>query len=499
MLKNGAKMKTSIKYKLFLAMLLATGAVVVCMFLIMKWSFHRGFLNYVNTLEKQHLVQLKTDLEEAYAENGSWDFLRLNPLEWKRILTVSHSEIREEHDFSDVQREPFRRAPPEMPPEIGKGAFPPGPFPPPPGVGRFESRVKLLDSQKNRICGNRDTSGNLPLHALVHQQKTIGYLSLIPPKAPPMPHQLRFVKERNMAMGLTALAMFLIAACLSLPIANQLVRPIRALVRATRELSSGNYQTRTDVSGQDELGQLARDFNTLAETLDENEKARRQWVADISHELRTPLAVLRGEIEAIQDGIRESNSENMAVLHSEVLRLTGLVNDLYELSMSDIGALSYQKTEVDPVQVLEQALESFHPRFEDKNIRIKTRFPLHPVEDLWADPQRLSQLYVNILENSFNYTDPGGCLEVRVDRDRDIISIDFLDSAPEVAEKDLPRLFDRLFRVESSRSRAHGGAGLGLSICRNIVEAHQGSVEAKSSPLGGLWIAVKLPLKASES
>jgi len=480
-------------------MLLATGAVVVAMFLIMKWSFNRGFLNYVNNLEKEHLVRLKADLETAYALAGSWDFLIQNPAGWDRILAGSRPRKRPGNDPPPGDGGPPFPKPLGMPPGNGREMLPPVP-PSHRNLGPFEARLTLLDSQKNHLCGHPGTpAGDMPLHPLVYQEKTIGYLRLVTPKAPPEAHQMRFLKEQKLAMALIALAMLLIAACLSLPIANQMVRPIRSLVRATRELSSGNYRTRAKVVGQDELGQLARDFNTLAMTLEENEKARRQWVADISHELRTPLAVLRAEIEAIQDGIRNAGPESLKALHGEVLNLTRLVNDLYELSMSDIGALSYKKIDVDPVHLLNLTLEGFKPRLGKKNIRVLSRFPDQSAAGLWADPQRLCQLFSNLVENSLYYTDPDGLLEIRVHAGDGELHIDFLDSPPGVSEQNLPRLFDRLYRVEASRSRAHGGAGLGLSICKNIVFAHQGRMEAKPSPHGGLWIAIILPLKAEES
>ncbi|MBN2427927.1 MAG: HAMP domain-containing protein [Deltaproteobacteria bacterium] len=502
-------MKITIKYKLFFAMLLAAGAVVICMFLIMKWSFHSGFLNYINTLEEQALVRLKTDLEKAYAEEGSWDFLRQNPMAWGRFLDNSQPEELQRtphpaqrgsgfppprNNPSPIEKvRPFP-GPPGGPPNGPGTIFPPAPFNRP-HSGPFGARVTLLDVQKNPVCGI--PAGPLEgknLNTLLHGEKIIGYLNLVPPQAPPSAQQLRFWKEQKLAMALIALAMFLIAACLSLPIANQLVRPIRTLVRATRELTSGNYSIRAAVSSNDELGQLSRDFNTLALTLEENEKARQQWVADISHELRTPLAVLRGEIEAIQDGIRSAGAEGMETLHAEVLRLTRLVDDLYELSMSDIGALSYKKTEVNPVHLLELTLEGFSSRLENKNIAILTRVPTQDIKGLWADPQRLGQLFANIIENSLNYTNADGRLEIHLNESDGELCIDFLDSAPGVPEADLPRVFERLYRVESSRSRAHGGAGLGLSLCKNIVEAHEGCVAAKLSPHGGLWVAIKLPL-----
>jgi two-component system sensor histidine kinase BaeS len=228
-------------------------------------------------------------------------------------------------------------------------------------------------------------------------------------------------------------------------------------------------------------------------TLEKNEQARRQWVADISHELRTPLAVLRGEIEALQDGVRQPTPAAVASLHAEVLRIGRLVDDLYQLALSDIGALNYRKDRVSLTGVLEDALEAFRPEFERKGIVLQYAPPPREIL-LFADPERLHQLFANLLENSLRYTDEEGRLEVALGQERGMAILTLRDSAPGVSAADLERLFDRLYRVEGSRSRASGGAGLGLSICRNIVEAHGGDIAAVSSPLGGVAVTVKLPL-----
>jgi two-component system sensor histidine kinase BaeS len=248
------------------------------------------------------------------------------------------------------------------------------------------------------------------------------------------------------------------------------------------------------VGRSDELGQLARDFNSLALALEKNEQARRQWVADISHELRTPLTVLRGEIEALQDGVRQPNPQAIGSLHGEVLRLGRLVDDLYQLALSDLGALTYRKTEAHLDELLDQAIEPLKEEFSRKGIALQVDRPAGSHLTLLADPERLHQLFGNLLENSLKYTDAGGRLDIRLETTADEAVIHFSDSAPGVTGPELDKLFDRLYRVENSRNRHTGGAGLGLSICRNIVEAHEGTIIARPSPLGGVWITVRLPI-----
>ena len=366
-------------------------------------------------------------------------------------------------------------------------------LPKPEQLRRFEARVVLLDASGELLYGFPQLLKEVTYTPLEYQDRVVGRLGLAPQKRLMDDLQLQFVKEQKTALGLIAAGIVLLAALLTLPTTAKLVRPVKALAATTRQLTSGNYQVRTPVISSDELGALSRDFNPLADTLLKNEQARRQWVADISHELRTPLAILRGEIEAIQDQVRAVTPLTVNTLHEEVLHLSRLVDDLNELAMSDLGALTYQKEMVAPTELLGKVLESYQQRLTDH--QISTSIDLSSGSDLTllADPNRLHQLFANLLENSLRYTDSGGRLEVRTESDRDRLTIHFVDSSPGVSDSDLPRLFERLFRVESSRARASGGAGLGLSICRNIVEAHGGTIEAKPSPLGGLWVTVTLP------
>lgn len=445
-------MKIKIQQRLFLAILAAAALAVISMFFIVHWSLSRGFLQYVNKIENE---KLSTALLQAYTEQGSWDFLQDDPANWPKSL----------------QR------------------VMPG--------GKFDARLLLLDENLEPIFGNIGEKKGEHLAPLIHQGRVVSYLLLHPKEEISDAHQIGFVKQQELAMLLIAGVILLLSIMFSLFIARRLVRPINALAAGTHRLAGGDYTIRVPASSSDELGQLARDFNALALVLGNNEKAHRQWVADISHELRTPVAILRGEIEALQDGVRALEPEAIRSLHSEVLHLGRLIDDLYQLSLSDIGALTYRKEQLEPASLLRQVVESFRPKFAREGITLGVTLP-PPQGLIFADRERLHQLFTNLLDNTLKYTNSGGRLEVVMQEGQGKVLIDFRDSEPGVPAREVERLFERFFRVEGSRSRDSGGAGLGLAICRNIVEAHEGTIEARPSPLGGLWISITLPLIEGE-
>ena len=285
-----------------------------------------------------------------------------------------------------------------------------------------------------------------------------------------------------------------LSVLLTFPVTIHLLGPIKELTNGTRLLIGGQFKTRIPVKRGDELGQLSKDFNVLAMTLEENEKARKQWVADISHELRTPLSILRGDLEALQDGVRALDPAAIESLHSETLHLERLVNDLYELSMSDCGALTYKMRDIDPVSLLKDTIGLSKKRFDEKGIDLMLNIPEKQSPLMRGDPDRINQLYTNLLSNSLRYTNEPGKLEIFTELSSDRVVVTMQDSAPGVSRDQLPKLFDRLFQADSSRSRGGRGAGIGLTICKNIVDAHQGTITADESCYGGLKIRVELPL-----
>lgn len=473
-------MRLNITHRVFLAILAANAIIVLSMLLIMQWSMDRGFLRYVNQLEQNRMERLATKLGKVYGASRGWGFIQKSPDTISRLIGETIAES----------------SPPPPPPFANKQ--PSQPEPPPIGLSyRFEKRIIVLDTGKNRVFGTSDPSGIQLFKPISNRGKVVGYLGLLPRKILSDTHQMKFVKEQKFVFALTALLMLLVAAAISLPLARLLVSPLKKLAAATSHLSSGRYDIRVTVDSDDEFGHLSRDFNALALSLDKNEHARRQFVADISHELRTPLAILGGEIEAIQDGLQDLSLESISSLQVEVFRINRLVDDLYQLALSDVGALAYRKADINVADILVEALNRARPKLKESDLTVNALMPSAPVV-IYADADRLAQLFDNLLDNSGKYTDAGGTIEVSIESGAGYVTVNIKDSGPGVTEEERKKLFDRLYRVEGSRSRSSGGAGLGLAICRNIVEAHEGAIEALHSPLGGIWMKITLPLSGGK-
>jgi two-component system sensor histidine kinase BaeS len=499
-------MKSGITFKLFLALFLAASLAVLCSTLVMQWNLHRGFLKLVNTIDRSALPRLAARLEEQYRNGVTWEAIRRDPMEWRLLIDASLPELvltpEEEMKFGAPPPgggRPFRPPPPggEMPfllPHRLPGSDGSRPRLPHQLVRQFDQRLFLLDAERRIIIGRPEPDSAAEVIPLHKQGKLIGYLGLRHQEQLPDSPQRGFLKEQKLAFAIVAGVVVLLSALLSLLLATRLVRPLKKITEATHGLAQGTYSVRVPVVSDDELGRLATDFNTLALAMENNEKARRQWVADISHELRTPLTFLRSQVEAILDGVRQPTTEAMQAMHHEIMRFKRLVDDLYQLSMSDVGAQTYRKEEVAVSAILADMVAIHRPHFMAKNIDLVCEAPEEKFA-IFGDAERLGQLFGNLLDNSLKYTDPGGMLRIQITRDDGRVFLDFQDSDPAVPEPELDKLFDRLYRVDSSRNRSSGGAGLGLAICRNIVEAHEGIIEARTSPLGGVWIRVNLPCR----
>lgn len=464
--------------KLLLAFLLTAAVLVLGMAGSVNWTFERGLQNYLYQKEIEQLDKLIPVLENLYAQHGSWEALRDNP----RLLRHAVRTLL-------GRRRPPSHAPPpaHYPPRHAHEDRPPRPPRPP------RPRIHLFDRNYQLILGREAPMSRDTLRPLHQNGDIIGWVGIARHRIIDDSLAAAFHSQQRRNYLLIALLALLVSGLAAWLLVAQLLAPIRRITAGANALSKGAYQTRVKIYSQDELGQLAADFNHLADTLEHNEQARRQWIADISHELRTPLAVLRGEIEAMQDGVRQLNPHNLKSLHAETLSLNKLVDDLYELTLSDLGALDYRFETLDIATILNASLNAFSPRFTAKNLHIDNQ--ISGAINIRADSRRLTQLFSNLLENSLRYTHDGGSLQLSQSRTTDRIILQFADSAPNVPDAALPHLFERLYRVDKSRSRILGGAGLGLSICRNIVNAHQGNITASHSPLGGLCVHVELPLR----
>lgn len=458
-------MKLSISTKLFVAVSAGVLLVILSMGLATSWSFGRGFLGYINEQALERMATVVPRLASAYAREGNWAFMRNRPDRWFDIMRPDPDEERVTHDL----RTPLAS-------DLTGALF----------------RIALLDKDRKRVTGYTAIGEDALVSPIVVAGETVGWLAVTPFQSVTEAGGERFQQYQlrtSLVMGVFSL---LLAMLIAWWIARTLLEPVKRVAAATHRLAGGDYSSRVAVASHDEVGQLARDFNQLAYTLERNEKMRREFMADVSHELRTPLSVLRGELEAIEDGVRSLDPNTMKSLLGEVGMLSKLVDDLYELSLADIGALTYRKAPCMLNDVLENSLAMYRERFAARQLQLDLELPREPME-LLADASRLQQLFSNLLENSLRYTDVNGRLRISVGGDRDTVRIDFLDSGPGVSASQLPRLFERFYRGESSRNREHGGAGLGLAICRSIANAHDGSLVADHSPYGGLWLTLRLP------
>ncbi|MCL4144015.1 UNVERIFIED_CONTAM: hypothetical protein GTU68_050168 [Idotea baltica] len=284
------------------------------------------------------------------------------------------------------------------------------------------------------------------------------------------------------------------AGIFSLIIAAFLVRffllPLKELDKGAKALSQGDFTRKIQINGHDELAELGHAFNSLAFSLAKQKETREQWITDISHELRTPIAVLRSEIEAMQDGIRKLDIKYINSMHYQVLNLAQLVEDLYLLSCSDSGIYPAHLKPLELIQLVDNLVTKFEHRLQEKNLVLDRKYSTSTRLEVWADEKTLNQLMANLLENSLRYTDEFGTVAISINGDEHQIELKVEDSAPSVKSHQLSRLFDRLYRVDQSRSRQFGGSGLGLSICKSIVDSHNGEIKAGISSLGGLAITV---------
>jgi len=309
-----------------------------------------------------------------------------------------------------------------------------------------------------------------------------------------------------------ALGLALMVVLLGGTLAHFFFKPLINTSRLIHRMAMGEIELQPlPVIRHDEVGDVAEGFNFLLSRLDEvteqklaaermrlAEKERtatmlRQWMADTSHELRTPIAVLQAQIEAIQDGVFTVDAKRLGVLHHEVLGVSRLVNDLFALARSDTNQLECRIEPVDILGLLDDAVTAFHERFAEAGLEI--RWPGHAEDGpmVSGDAMRLRQVLSNLLENSLRYTDAGGRLQLEWSvQDNDLL-LHFDDTAPAVPPEALPRLFERFYRVDVSRSRASGGSGLGLCLCRSYVEAQGGTITVRASPLGGLGATIRLP------
>lgn len=490
-------MKVRLVYKIIAAFVLTSILMLALMVGFLQFQASRNFADYVANRELESLDSFVEELAKVYEEHNGWEPLQDNPRYWHRLVS---SDFRSKED-SDEGPPMERNDPEKRPPgrDRGQPHRPPrgNPFTmmKPPSWDPFliGPRLSLLDGQKEIVIGMASSTEEQIMTAIEVGGKIVGWLALEKRKSLSHPLDKDFLKQQYKAFYVIGCGILVIAIIVSFLLSRHLLAPIRRLINGTQALASRRFDIRIDVDTGDELGQLATDFNTMARTIEKYEEMRQQWISDIAHELRNPLSILRGEIEAMQDGVRDMNTEIIESLHAEVLQLSKIVEELHTLSLAETGAICFKMEPVPLTKLLRDSLAFFETRFNRHGIEVESRLGDALDCSITGDADRLKQVFTNVLENTLRFTDPPGKLKVWQEVNAGRVALFFEDTTPGVPEASLDRLFDRLYRVDPSRSRNLGGSGLGLAICKKIVESFEGTIAAMNAASGGLLIVIEFP------
>ena len=375
------------------------------------------------------------------------------------------------------------------------------------------------------------------------------------------PREREFAQRLNRSIMLAGGIAGLSALVLGLLLTESLARPLRAVRDAARRIGSGELSVRVPLRSEDEVGDVAEAFNQMAADLERNEQQRRTMMADIAHELRTPLSVIRGQVEALEDGVFPLTHDNLAPIRDQSLLLARLVDDLRDLALAEAGRLPLECDEVDLRALAHRVVAAFRPHAHAKGITLTIDDPAfarspharaggaaegsptaaeHPptpspstrgpgysgaraggegvpqpaaglpapsprtrgegggggnaVPPIWADAQRIEQVFANLLSNAVRHTPEGGRINITLSAGGDQVQVRIQDTGPGIPPEDLPHIFDRFYRADKARSRAEGGTGLGLSIARRLAQAHGGDIAVASAPGQGATFTVTLPV-----
>lgn len=452
-------MRATLFVKLFLMQLLAAAVLVAGAIGVLSLYTGQNFADYLRARDAEIYREVAEEIGRRYAATADLQAAA----EGVRALRPPRGKSRDGRPGSRRRERP------------------PGPPPPP---------AFLLDAAGQPLGAAPSDPQGLERAAIESGGKVVGFIAW-PRNGLAQDMDAAFTLRQGRAYLLISCAAILLAALFAALLARRAARPIRELSAASAALARRDFTARVSVTGTDEIGRLAGDFNRLAEALQGYDLRQRQWLADVAHELRNPLAILRAQIDAVLDGVRAPDDQALGTLAGEVARLEAIVAQLHLLSLAESGGLNLQAVDLDLAGLVADAVARYAPRFAAAGFDLRCAVDGGPYV-ISADQQRIEAVLANLLENALRYATPPGPVTVRVADAGDTLLLAVADGGPGVPVDALPRLFDRLFRVDPSR-RAGGGAGLGLAIVRSIVVAHGGFVRAQRSAAGGLEVQCHWP------
>jgi two-component system sensor histidine kinase BaeS len=308
----------------------------------------------------------------------------------------------------------------------------------------------------------------------------------------PSPREKEFAGALDRGILAVAAAAAALAILLTALLSKRIFGPIESLTRAARAMEAGERDRRVGTAGEDEVGELARAFDAMADAVARQEELRRRLVADVAHELRAPLTNIRGQIEAMQDGLVPPQPAALESLHEETMALARLADDLQDLALAEAGELKMSFAPVHLEEAVGRAVAAHQSRAQSAGVRLETDIPAS-LPHVRADERRLGQILRNLVENALAHTPGGGRIGLSAEVRDGHALVTVADTGSGIAAEDLPRVFERFYRSDESRSRQTGGAGLGLPIVRQMVLGHGGEISIESEPGRGTAVRFTLP------
>jgi len=375
------------------------------------------------------------------------------------------------------------------------------------GVQKLIEKIKktynsqiVLANEEGTIVG--DTSGgmtgsiseeelSLKIATLGEAKDPTGFLFLRDRKRSQL--EKIFLSSVNRSITVAAVLSILAAVILTAIYSRRTLKPIQELTSAAEKISRGELDQEVRVKSRDEVGKLASAFNSMAEDLKEQERLRKNMVSDVAHELRSPLTKTHGYLEAIKEGRMEAKPRVIDSLYKNSELLKKLVDDLHDLARAEAGKLDLEEQPILLRDIVKRAIESVRVKLEEKGIDLKVDSGEDALLDV--DPDRVHQVLQNLIDNAVIHVEEGGHIRINTDLEDGYVRVSVSDDGEGIPEKDLPHIFNRFYRVDSSRSRSSGGTGLGLTIAKELVEAHGGEIEVSSERGQGATFSFTLPLQ----
>lgn len=447
--------------RLTLAFLFSAWIGIGAMVLVVQRTLDTGFRNYVTLRDSETNPEQVARLADYYATNGSW--------------TGAESVIGGRNAASGSGG------------SAGRGAI-----------------ISIADLN-GIIAASTDTTLNgttLSAEALAVAQPIsvdgvqVGWLSRQSPGIQALgAAEVAFLDEANRWLTIAGLGGTALAVIVGVALAWTLARPLRELSKAARDLTVGQLGRQVTVDGMVEIDALASEFNTMSTALADAEALRQRMAADVAHELRTPVSVLRGQLEAMLDGVYPLDSAHVAVAHDQTLHLARLVEDLRVLTLAEAKRLPLERAALDPAALVNQMLEAFEPLILDAQIHL-VREIAPDLPTLNADVTRIRQVLSNLLTNALRHTPAEGEIRVQVVAERAGVRFSVTNTGSDLSQVDAAQVFQPFWRADVARERDRGGSGLGLAICKQLVELHGGRMWAETTP-EGVSFAFILPTSAN--